>query len=113
MRKILRISYLEHRTQEHRTNEYVWYRISSIASPQENIMATIKRRKLAWFGHVFRHNNLPKTILQGTVEGGRRRGRQRKCWFDNVKDWGKLQMSELTTAAQDRQEWRKLSAEVH
>ena len=33
---------------------------------------TIKLRKLTWFGHVVRHHNLPKTILQGTVEGGRR-----------------------------------------
>ena len=41
MRKILRISYVEHRT-----NAYVWDRISSIAGPQENIMATIKRGKL-------------------------------------------------------------------
>ena len=61
---------------------------------------------------MLRHNNLPKTILQGTVEGGRRRGRQRKCWFDNVKDWTKLQVSELMTVAQDRQKWRKISDEV-
>ena len=55
MRKILRISYVEHRT-----NAYVWDRISSIAGPQENIMATIKRRKLTWFGHVLRHKSLKK-----------------------------------------------------
>ena len=58
MRKILRISYLEHRT-----NEYVWdrMRISSIAGPQETITATIKRRKLAWFGHGIRAwNKLPE-----------------------------------------------------
>ena len=28
-----------------------------------------------------------KAILQDTLEGGRRRGRQRKCWMDNVKEW--------------------------
>ena len=27
-----------------------------------------------------------KPILQGTFENGRRRGRQRKCWMDNIKD---------------------------
>ena len=31
--------------------------------------------------------SLSKTILQGTLEGERRRGRQRKCWIDNIKEW--------------------------
>ena len=83
-------------------------KIASIAGPQETIMATIKRRKLTWFGHVVRHNSLRKTILQDTVQGGR----QRNCWFDNIKEWTKLQMSELLTVAKNRQEWRNLTAEV-
>ena len=29
---------------------------------------------------------MAKTILQGTVQGGRRRGRQRKRWEDNIKE---------------------------
>ena len=45
----------------------------SVMGPQEPLLATVKRRKLAWFGHVTRHDSLPKTILQGTSEGGRRR----------------------------------------
>ena len=35
------------------------------------------RRKRAWFEHVTSHDSLSKTILQGTLEGRRRRGRQR------------------------------------
>ena len=23
----------------------------------------------------------------GALEGGRRRGRQKKCWMDNIKEW--------------------------
>ncbi|KAL8610882.1 hypothetical protein ACOMHN_056737 [Nucella lapillus] len=41
---------------------------------QEPLLSVVKRRKLTWFGHVNRHDSLAKTILQGTVEGGRRRG---------------------------------------
>ena len=33
-----------------------------------------------------RDDSLPKTILQGIMEGGRRRGRQRKRWMDNIKE---------------------------
>ena len=29
-----------------------------------------ERRKLAWLGHVARHDSLSKTILQGTLDGG-------------------------------------------
>ena len=75
MRKTLQISYLEHKT-----NEYVWDRINSITDHQQTIVTTLKKSKMAWFGHVLRHDTLTKIILQGTVEGGRRRGQQRKNW---------------------------------
>ena len=51
-------------------------------------------RDLVFWGRVTRHDSLSKTILQGTLEGGRRRGRQRKCWMDNIKDWISLPMPE-------------------
>ena len=55
---------------------------------------------------------LSKTILQGTVEDGRRRGRQRKCWMDNTKEWIFLPMPELFTRASCRQQnWKRISAE--
>ena len=31
-------------------------------------------------------SGLAKTVLQGTVQGGRRRGGQRKRWEDNIKE---------------------------
>ena len=42
-----------------------------LVGPQEPLLAVVKRQKLAWFGHVTRHDSSPKTILQGTFEGGR------------------------------------------
>ena len=56
---------------------------------------TLPRSLVSSFGHVSRHDNLSKTILQDTLEGGWRRGRQRKCWMDNIKNWTSLPMSEL------------------
>ena len=78
--------------------------ISSLVGPQEPLLAAVKRRKLAWFGHVTRHNSLSKTILQGALEGG-------KCWMDNVKEWTSLPMPELLTRASCRKDWKKISAE--
>ena len=50
----------------------------------------------------------PQTILQGTVRGGRRRGRQKKRWEDNMGEWTHLKVSEAMRAAQDREGWREL-----
>ena len=107
MRKTVQISYLEHKT-----NEYVWDRINSIAGRQETIITTIKRRKIARFGYVLRHDTLTKIILQGTIEGGWRRGRQRKSWLDNIKKWAGMKLHELLTDAQNRHMWRSLSVDV-
>ena len=61
--------------------------------------------------HVTCHGSLSKTILQGTSEGGRHRGQQRKCWMNNIKVWTSLPMPELLTGASCRKEWKSVSAE--
>ena len=53
-------------------------------------------------------SGLAKTILQGTVQGGRRRGRQRKRWEDNIKEWTGLEWNILLRTAENSEEWRKL-----
>ena len=76
-RKILHISYTDHVT-----NEEVRAKIQQAIGPHEDLLTVVKRRKLQWYGHVSRSSGLAKTILQGTVKGGRRQGRQRKRWED-------------------------------
>ena len=39
---------------------------------------------MRWYGHLMRSTGLSKTILQGTVEGTRRRGGQRRRWEDDI-----------------------------
>ncbi|KAH3702807.1 hypothetical protein DPMN_077833 [Dreissena polymorpha] len=39
-----------------------------LVGPQEPLLATFKRRKLALFGHVTRHDSLFKTVLHGTLK---------------------------------------------
>ena len=49
-----------------------------------------------------------KTILQGTVKGGRRQGRQRKRWKDNIREWTDLEFAKSQRAVENRGKWRKL-----
>ncbi|WP_419634652.1 hypothetical protein, partial [Thiolapillus sp.] len=80
-RKIPRISY-----KDHVTNEEVRAKIQQATGPHEDLLTIVKRRKLQWYGHVSRSSGLAKTILQGTVKGGRRQGRQRKRLEDNIRE---------------------------
>ena len=107
MRKLLRISYLEHKT-----NDWVRSKTSFLVGPQEPLLATIKRQKFAWFEHARRHNSLSKTILQGTLEGGRYCARQRKSWMDNIKEWTYMPAPELLTWVACRKDWKRTSAEL-
>ena len=68
---------------------------------KNNISADIsmngQKLEEVWLTYVTCHDSLSKTILQDTLEGGRRHGRQRKCWVDNIKEWTSLPMPELLT----------------
>ena len=66
-RKILRISY-----KDHVTSEEVRAKIQQVIGPREDLLTVEKRRKLQWYGHVSRSSGLTKSILQGTVKGGRK-----------------------------------------
>ena len=48
--------------------------------------------------------------MQGTVKGGRRQGRQRKKWEDNIREWKGLEFAKSQRAVENREKWRKLVA---
>ena len=88
-RKILHISY-----KDHVANKEVRAKIQQAIGPHEDLLTIVKKRKLQWYGHVSRSSGLAKTILQGTVKGGRRQGRQRKTWEDNIREWTGFEFAE-------------------
>ena len=72
-----------HLIQDHVTDEEVRAKIQQAIGPHEDLLTIVKRHQLQWYGHVSRSSGLAKTILQGTVKGGRRQGRQRMGLKDN------------------------------
>ena len=86
-------------------------RISSKSIPEEldtnaRLLNDIQQRKLRYFGHVVRADNLCTSILHGRIAGTRKRGRPRRRWTDDIKDWSELPMAECMRTAQDRTAWR-------
>ena len=104
-RKILRIS-----NKDYVTNEEVRAKIQQAIGPHEDLQTIVKRRKLQWYGHVSRSSGLAKTILQSTVKGGRRQGRQRKRWEDNIREWTGPEFAKSQRAVENREKRRQLVA---
>ena len=100
---ILHISY-----KDHVTNEEIRAKIQQAIGPHGDLMTIVKRRKLQCFGHISRSTGLAKTILQGTVKGGRRQGTQRKRWEDNIREWTGVEFAKSERAVENRERWTKL-----
>ena len=100
---ILHISY-----KDHVTNEEVHAKIQQAIGTHDDLLTIVKRLKLQWYGHVSRSSGLVNTILQGTMKGGRRQGRERKRWEDNIREWTGLEFAKSQRALGQRENWRKL-----
>ena len=104
-RRLLNISY-----KDHVTNEEVRNRIQNATGVHDDLLTMVKKQKLRWYGHISRSSGMAKTILRRTVKGARRRGRQKKRWEDNIKEWTGMGFGDSLSAAEDREGWKGIVA---
>ena len=65
-------------------------------SPEYSLEGLMLKLKLQYFGCLMkRTDSLEKTLMLGKVEGGRRRGRQKKRWLDGITDLMDMSLSKL------------------
>ena len=103
-RKLKRISWMDKIT-----NEDVLKKVNA----KRYVVPTIKLRKISYFGHMVRRDNIHRLLLEGKIEGKRPRGRPRTEWTDNIKEWtGMPEYNELIRMAQDRKKWRIMTANL-
>ena len=74
-------------------------------NPEYSLEGWLLKLKLQYFGHLMRRDNsLEKTLMLGKTEG-RRKGRLRMTWLDDITDSMDMTLSKLGQIEKEREAW--------
>ncbi len=94
-RRLMKISWTEKKSNAE---------VLQLVREERSLVKTIRDRKKQWIGHIMRHDNLYRDVLEGRMEGKPRKGRRRTRYID---DFGKKETyGSLKRKAEDRILWK-------
>ena len=85
--------------------------LARMAEKEPRFYKNIARQKMAYAGHVLSGSSgLNALLMKGKISGVKARGRPRRAWTGDLKDWTELRnYSELKRTAEDRTNWNALA----
>ena len=106
IRRILKISWTEKMSNEE---------VMNICGYKRNLLKSIRKRQLEFFGHLNRADGLEKQLLCRKICGTRSRGRQRTKYTDSLNNFTTNKQSptsDLIRKAGNRDEWKSMTVDV-
>ena len=62
---------------------------------------------MRFYGHAYRADGIAKTAICGIYPEKRRRGRPRRRYEDNIREWVDFSMAESVRIVSNRERWRR------
>ena len=79
---------------------------------KQTLVRIIQERKLQYFGHLIRGKGKQKLLMEGEIEGTRRKGKQRRTWTSDVTGWCGSSNAKCVRMAENRKEWSSMTADL-
>lgn len=104
-RRMEKISWTEKKSNEE---------VLGMVNEKRSLLKVIENRRGKMLGHLIRHDSYIKVIIEGKIEGKRKRGRPRRAYMDQIKE--KISVSsyrEVKEKAECRTSWQLLHRQGH
>ena len=101
-RRMLKIKYSDHVTNQ---------KVKEIMKTENNWAEDLVKKKLKFAGHVMRGSNgkLTQMVLEGFIEGKKGRGRPKRKWGEDVKEWTASEpLGGAKRRSENKELWRTL-----